>query len=348
MSFPEPAHADVPLAEITRGDRVESVHYGSVAVTDDTGKLLLSLGDVETPVFPRSTVKALQALPLIETGATDHFGLTGPELALACASHAGEPEHAATALQMLRRTGRDADSLECGTHWPTRPEATRSLAAQGESPCALHNNCSGKHAGFICTACAEQTDPAGYIRPDHPVMQRVTQTLAEMTGIPHTDRNRGTDGCSIPTYAIPLQALARAFACFGTGTGLHPDRARAATRLREAVAGHPFMISGTDGFDTVVMQSTGIKAFTKIGAEGVLIASLPDSGLGIAIKCRDGALRGAESAMAALLLRFGGTDIPDSAPLASQMTRTLTNWNGTTVGTVRPSFFLKKSLTRPA
>lgn len=329
-----PGTGDVPLAEVWRGGRVESLHLGSLVVCDDKGGVLLARGEMEMPVFPRSTVKALQALPLVETGAAARLGLEDEELALACASHQGEPRHAAVALRMLGRVGRDEGALECGVHWPTQAAAARGLAASGDMPCALHNNCSGKHAGFICTACAEGVDPTGYIGAEHPVMQRVTRTLAEMTGTPHTQANRGTDGCSIPTYAIPLRALAFAFARFGTGAGLSPDRAQAAARLRQAVAAAPFMISGTDGFDTLVMQELGKKAFTKIGAEGVLVASLPEAGLGIAIKCRDGALRGAEAAMAALLRRFGGSALADSPVLESQAHQTLRNWNGLTVGEI--------------
>ncbi|NHO33451.1 asparaginase [Acetobacter sp. LMG 1636] len=330
----------VPLAEVLRGGRVESIHFGSVAVVDDSGSILLSLGDIETPVYPRSTTKALQALSLVESGAADHYNLTDQELALACASHRGEPEHAATARQMLERAGRDEASLECGVHWPTNAAATRALAATGIAPCALHNNCSGKHAGFICTACAENIDPTGYISPEHPIMQRVTRTLAEITGIPHTAANRGIDGCSIPTYAIPLRALALAFARFGTGKTLSSDRATSASRLRKAVAAAPFMISGTGGFDTRVMQELGTKAFTKIGAEGVLIASLPQTGLGIAIKCQDGALRGAEAAMAALLRRFGGSDFATNPVLNDLTRKELRNWNDILIGEIRASAHL--------
>ncbi|GBR03753.1 L-asparaginase II [Acetobacter oeni LMG 21952] len=243
---------------------------------------------------------------------------------------------------MLEHTGRDETSLECGVHWPTNAAATRALAASGIEPRALHNNCSGKHAGFICTACAEHLDPTGYIAPDHPVMRRVTQTLAEMTGVPHTDANRGTDGCSIPTYAIPLRALALAFARFGTGKTLSADRSASADRLRKAVAAAPFMVSGTGGFDTLVMQELGTKAFTKIGAEGVLIASLPQSGLGIAIKCHDGALRGAEAAMASLLQCFGGTELAASPILQSLTRKELRNWNGIHVGEIRAASGLNK------
>ncbi|OUJ15271.1 asparaginase [Acetobacter sp. DsW_063] len=335
---------DAPLAEVLRGGRVESLHTGVIVVSDPNGAIAFSQGDIDAPVFPRSTVKALQALPLIESGAADRFGLIPEDLALACASHGGEPAHAAVASRILGRLGRDQTSLECGAHWPTNAAAARGLAAAGEEPCALHNNCSGKHSGFICVACAEGVDVEGYIRPDHPVMQRVAQTMTEVTGAAHDASNRGVDGCSIPTYAIPMRALALAYARFATGQGFSPDLARAAERLRRAVASAPFMVSGTGGFDTVVMEALGERAFTKIGAEGVLVASLPQTGLGVAIKCRDGGLRGAEAAMAAVLARFGGEGVSDSPVLAGWTEQELRNWNGISVGSVRVAENLRRRL----
>ena len=321
---------DPVLVEVTRGGRVESVHRGAVAVVDADGATLLAIGDVAAAVFPRSAVKALQALPLIETGAAAALGLTDAEIALACASHGGEPAHVATAESMLRKAGRDAATLECGAHWPSYDAAARALAASGGTATALHNNCSGKHAGFICLACAGGVDPAGYVGPDHPTMRRITAALAETTGTVLDARNRGTDGCSIPTYAIPLTALALAFARFGTGVGWHPDRAAAAVRIRAAVAEHPFMVAGTNRFDTEAMQAFGARAFTKTGAEGVYCAALPDLGLGIAVKCDDGAGRAAEVITAALLGRFLGAGVP-----ARWADPVLRNWNGIEVGTLR-------------
>ncbi|NVN42005.1 asparaginase, partial [Ameyamaea chiangmaiensis] len=212
---------DAPLAEVTRAGRVESVHRGAVAVVDDTGRVVFAAGDIEQPTYTRSSVKALLALPLVETGAADRLGLTAEELALACASHTGEAMHATVAARMLARTGRDVACLECGTHWPTSDAAARALAASGHTPSALHNNCSGKHAGFVCVACDSGRDVAGYSTPDHPVMREAVRAVAEMTGAVHDDSNRGIDGCSIPTHAIALRALATGFARFATGAGLH-------------------------------------------------------------------------------------------------------------------------------
>ena len=269
---------DPILVEVTRGGATESAHRGSIAVVDADGRSVFSLGEADRAVFPRSAVKALQALPLIETGAADRYGLTQAELALACSSHSGEPRHVEAAASMLAKAGRDATCLECGTHWPSNEQAARALAAAGKEPTALNNNCSGKHSGFICVACATGDDPRGYVRPDHPVQRRIKGVLEEMMGVSLPDAARGVDGCSIPTYASPLSGLARAFARLGTGRGLSPDRAAAAKRLREAVAAEPFMVAGSRRFDTNVMRALGDKVFTKTGAEGVYCAAFPLKG----------------------------------------------------------------------
>jgi L-asparaginase II len=322
---------DPVLVEVTRGGRVESAHRGAAVVIDADGAVVFAAGDIDLPVFPRSAVKALQALPLIESGAAEKFGLTDAEIALACASHGGEPGHVATATSMLAKAGRDFAALECGTHWPSYDRAARALAASGEAATALHNNCSGKHSGFICIACAMGENPAGYVTPDHPTMRQITAALAETTGTVLNEENRGVDGCSIPTFAIPLRALALAFARFGTGNGFSAGRAAAAARIRAAVAAHPFMVAGTGRFDTEVMTALGARAFTKTGAEGVYCAALPDLGFGLAIKCDDGAGRAAELVTATLLERFLG-GVPEG-----RLRPVLRNWNAIGVGALRPT-----------
>jgi L-asparaginase II len=323
------------LAEITRGQSVESRHRGSISVVDAGGGVVFSMGDVDRPVFPRSAVKALQALPLIESGIAEQFGLTDEEIALACASHKGEPRHVAVAESMLAKAGRDASCLECGTHWPSGEAASRALAASGAMPTALHNNCSGKHAGFICLACGEGTDPAGYIKAGHRVQQRVRAALEEITGASHDEEYCGIDGCSIPTYAIPLPAMAFGFARFGTGTGVSADAAKAAARIRKAVASHPFMVAGTDHFDTGVMEILGERAFIKVGAEGVYCAALPELGYGIALKIDDGGTRAAEAAMGALLLRYLDLGDEERRAIEGLAEPALRNRNGIEVGQIR-------------
>jgi L-asparaginase II len=326
---------DPVLVEVMRGGVTESEHRGALAVTDADGKVVLALGDTERAVFPRSAVKGLQALPLIETGAADRYGLTQAELALACSSHSGERRHTETAAAMLAKVGRDATCLECGTHWPSNEHAARQLAASGREPTALNNNCSGKHAGFICVACATNTDPKGYVRPDHSVQRRIKGIFEDMMGVTLSDRARGVDGCSIPTYATPLTGLATAFARFGSGEKLSSDRAAAARRLREAVAAEPFMVAGSRRFDTIIMQALGDKVFTKTGAEGVYCAALPQQGLGVALKCDDGAGRAAEAVMASLILAYVPMSDEQSRVVASHVDKPIVNWNGIETGRLR-------------
>jgi L-asparaginase II len=322
------------LVEVLRGKLVESSHRGSVAVIDIDGRHVLALGDVARPVFPRSAIKALQALPLIECGAADRFGLQPEELALACASHSGEPEHVAAAARMLSRAGLDPSALRCGAHWPINQAAAHALARGGGTATALHNNCSGKHAGFLCTACALDADRASYVEPKHPVQRAVKAVLEALGGRAIGEDVCAVDGCSVPTWALPLEALARAFARFGSGVGLAPERAKAAARLRAACAAHPWHVAGSGRFCTEIMQRFGSRIFVKTGAEGVYCAALPEQGVGIAIKCDDGGGRAAEVAMAATLAKL----LPDDGAALEPFVRpALRNWNGISVGQLRPT-----------
>ncbi len=325
------------LVEVTRGPLVESRHRASVSVVDADGATVLSIGDVDRRVFPRSAVKALQALPLLESGIADKYGLTDEEIALACASHSGEPEHVRVARSMLEKAGQDVGCLECGTHWPMGEAANRALAAQGGTPSALHNNCSGKHAGFICLACGLGHDPKGYVSPNHPVQRMVREALEDATGACHTMEKSGIDGCSIPTYAIPLPSLAFGFAKFGTGAGLSGEGKAAAERIRRAVAAHPFMVAGTGRFDTRLMELLKERAFVKVGAEGVYCAALPGLGYGIALKAEDGNARAAEAIMAGLILRFLPLGDEERAAVGKMAQPVFKNWNGIEVGSLRLS-----------
>ena len=276
------------LVEVLRGALVESRHRGAVAVVDADGATVLALGDVAPPVYPRSAVKPIQALPLVESGAADRYGFGDEELALACASHGGEPAHVEVAQRMLARAGLDVGALECGTHWPTHQPSTQALARSGGAPSALHNNCSGKHAGFVCVACAAGVDHRGYVAADHLVQREVRAALEDLTGTALAEERCGIDGCAIPTWAVPLTALAHAFARFGTGRGLAPERAKAAARLRAACAAQPYYVAGTGRFCTEIMKRFGARVLVKTGAEGVFCGALPEQGLGIALKCDDG------------------------------------------------------------
>jgi len=325
------------LVEVLRGDLVESVHRGAVAVLDARGKVVLEIGDVAQPVFPRSAVKAIQALPLIETGAADRYGFTDEELALSCASHLGEPGHVATAASMLKKAGLGEQALECGVHWPTSHEATIELARSGKIATQIHNNCSGKHSGFltVCQHCG--IDHKGYVAAGHGLQEMVRNTMEEVTSEKHGAGNRGTDGCSIPTYAVPLKSLALGFARMATGEGFSAGRASAAKRLMAACMKNPFFVAGTKQADTKLMEVGQGRIFTKGGAEGVHCAALPELGLGVALKCGDGAGRAAEIAMTAVLAKLLKADTALSAELTGLAHRHLKNWRGLDVAGLRPT-----------
>src|SRR6516165_11115670 len=279
--------ANPVLVEVIRGSLVETRHRGAIAVSDAEGKTVFAIGDVASAIFPRSAVKALQALPLIVEGAAECFGLSDEELVLACASHSGEAAHVAGVARMLAKAGLDPSVLRCGAHWPVAQAAAAAVARSG-APSPLHNNCSGKHAGFLCVARALGVDHADYWRSEHPVQRLVRSVLEDFTGAALGEACCAIDGCSVPTWAVPLRNLAHGFAKFGAGRSMSGERARAAARLRQACANNPWYVAGTDRFCTEIMQLFGERVFVKTGAEGVYCATLPQQGLGIAIKCDDG------------------------------------------------------------
>lgn len=327
---------DDVLVEVFRGTRVESAHRGAAVVCDADGAVVFALGDAERPVFPRSAVKAIQALPLVESGAADALGFGARELALACASHAGEPEHVALARDMLRRAGLTQAALECGAHWPSGA-AGFALARGGGGASQIHNNCSGKHAGFLCTCAHAGLDPRNYVAAGHPAQQAVREALESVTGAPHDPAAMGIDGCSIPTYAVPLRSLALGFARMATGLGLSPHRAAAARRLLHACIAQLWFVAGTGRADTALMEAGAGRIFTKTGAEGVYCAAIPELGCGIAVKCDDGAGRAAEVVVAAVLARLMRDDGEIAAKLQALAAPALRNCNGIEVGGLRPA-----------
>lgn len=323
------------LVEITRGETVESRHRGAAVVVDADGKVVARWGDTDRPVYPRSAIKPMQALPLVESGAADAVGLGDAEIALACASHGGESRHVALVRAWLDRLGLAESDLECGPQTPTHAPAADALVRAGRQAGALHNNCSGKHAGFLTLAAHLGAPTRRYVDAGHPTQQAWRRTLAELSGADLEAAPAGIDGCSIPTLALPLPALALAAARFATGADLMPARAAACARIRRAIAADPFLIAGTGRFCTRAIEAGGGRFLVKGGAEGVSIAMLPGPGLGIALKIDDGAGRAADAAMAALLLRYGEPDAKAAAALGLLADEALTNRRGLTVGRAR-------------
>jgi L-asparaginase II len=326
--------ANPVLVEVTRGNKVESVHRGSIVIMDGDGGLLVGIGDVDKPVFPRSACKAIQALPLVESGAADAYGFGDREIALACASHSGEKVHADTAATMLEAAGLDESALECGWHWPSWQEASHDLVRENRQPTQLHNNCSGKHSAFLCTCRHLGIDHRGYVGAGHTSQELVREAMESVTGAAHDAEQLGIDGCSIPTYAIPLTALARGFARMATGTGLPPARAAAARRILAANMAQPFLVAGSERMDTRLMKAAQGRIMSKTGAEGVYCSAVPEFGVGIAIKCDDGATRGAETMLlAALAWLFRADD--DMVLSLRELSRPIANRKGVAVGEER-------------
>ena len=292
------------LVEVTRAGFVESRHRGACAVVDADGTLLQSWGDVDALVYPRSALKPLQALPLIESGAADHFDLGDEEIALACASHNSEPFHVERVTAWLERIGLTVDDLECGLCESISLDVTKSMSRVHETFTRAHNNCSGKHTGFLSTALYMGEATRGYIGPDHPVQRRVTQAVEEMTGVSLSAAPCGSDGCGIPVFAFPLHALARGMARM-MANDLGAARTAAARRVRMAMAACPQCVAGTKRFDTRVMNACNGEVLVKGGAEGVHIAMIPGRGLGIALKIDDGTIRASEQAMGCVLDGLG-------------------------------------------
>lgn len=323
------------LVEVTRGGVVESRHRGSVAVVDLEGKLAARWGDHTQPVFPRSAIKPVQALLLVESGAAQAFELSDREVALACSSHGGEPGHVLPVAAWLKRIGLGIDDLECGIHWPSHEPSARALAAQGLAPTQAHNNCSGKHAGFLTAALHLGFPTKGYVQPTHPVQQRILGAIEQMCGMRLNGAPMGIDGCSIPTFAVPLENLAYAFARFGVPDDLPPARAMAAKRIFKSMTENPFEVAGTDRYCTRLMAALSGRVMAKTGAEGVYCASLPEYGLGIALKIDDGASRAAEILLAAVLDHIGALDGLDEETRTGLTETALENRRGLRVGEIR-------------
>jgi len=323
------------LVEVLRGNRVESAHRGMAAVVDGAGKTVFAVGDVDRPVFPRSACKAMQALPLVESGAADAYGFGNKELALASSSHSGEPEHVALAASMLKAAGRGEADLECGAHWSSEQKVLIEQARTLDKPNQLHNNCSGKHSGFICACCHTDRDPKGYATFEHPLQAEIRDKMRDLTGTLLDRDNCGIDGCSIPTYAVPLRSLAHGFAKMATGEGIGAERAKASRRIIEACMAEPFYVAGTGRACTALMEAAPGRIFAKTGAEGVFCAAIPEQGVAIAVKCDDGHSRASEAMVAAVLSRFFGKDDAIRARLAAMATVQMHNWNGMHVGDIR-------------
>ncbi len=322
------------LAEVTRGDIIESNHRAAFAVVDVNGNLLACGGDIARPVYPRSAIKALQALPLIESGAAKAYGFTKNEIAIACASHNGEAVHVNTVRSMLKKTGISDEYLECGFHWPTLASAARTLAVENQTPGNIHNNCSGKHAAMLATANHLGETLENYGEISHPVQQRIQSVISEFCQYDLTAAPCAIDGCSIPTWAIPLEKLAFGFAGLSRKAGRNWRWEEPSLTIFDAVRSAPHMVAGTDRFCTNIMRSVP-RLLAKTGAEGVFCGAIPHAAIGIAVKCDDGATRASEVIFAGVVANLPVWTTEEQSKLASFSHVTLKNRNGISVGELR-------------
>ena len=342
----DPSRMYEPLYEVTRGEIVESVHFGAVAVVNTAGELIASCGLAESVVYLRSTAKPFQVLPLIEAGGVEHFRFTLAEVALMCASHSGTDAHAATAASIQSKANVGELDLMCGVHPPMDEATARRLQEAGQQPLPNRHNCSGKHSGMLALAQLKGWPVEQYIDPIHPVQQEILQAVAEMCDYPMEEIELGIDGCSAPNFALPLQAAARGLARLCDPADLPEPRARACRTIVQAMSSHPEMVAGPGRFDTRLMQVAAGRLIAKGGAEGYYgIGLLPDAlgsgspALGVTIKIADGDPQGRARAGVVLdvLRQLGALDAQLLAELSEfGPQKTLYNWRKLTVGEGRP------------
>lgn len=320
--------------EVYRGGTVESLHRVHACVVDGRGGLVHAVGDPDLVTFLRSAAKPFQALPLVTSGAADAFGLSEAELALACGSHAGEPEHVAVVEGMFAKAGLSPSLLQCGTHAAWTRRAKAALAGARTTP--LHHNCSGKHAGMMMLQLHLGADPAAYLDPQSPAQQAVLAALAEVSGLAADKIAVGTDGCSVPNFAMPLRNMALLFARLAMPQGVSKATADALGRIARAMARHPEMVGGSERFDTDLMGASEDRLVSKAGAEGVQGVGDLASGMGFCLKVEDGASRAVAPATVEALRQLGWLEARAFEVLGDWWMPSLENWSGRRVGRVKP------------
>ena len=321
----------VDLVEVWRGDMVESLHQGHAVVCDHNGAIVQAWGNPQAVIYPRSSCKMLQALPLLESGAGAQ--LKGEQLALACASHEGAPLHVAMLGDWLAEMGLGDDDFRCGPQGSRDKDLYLSMIRAQAEPCRIHNNCSGKHAGFLTLTKHLQAGPE-YTEIDHPVQVACKQAFEEVTG--ETSPGFGIDGCTAPNHACTVHGLARAMAFFASAQDRSDTRSTAAQKLTSAMMAFPELVAGQGRACTELMRAMGGKVAVKTGAEGVFIAIIPEKRLGVALKITDGATRASECAMAAILVKLGVLNADHPAARA-RMTPPVLNWDGRVTGHITPT-----------
>ncbi|MGH8809630.1 MAG: asparaginase [Noviherbaspirillum sp.] len=331
-----------PLVEATRGDDVESIHFGCVAVVDTRGTLLYQAGDPHFLTYTRSTIKPFQALPFLRACGPARFAYGTREIALLCASHSGETMHTDIVQAMLHKAGCDEHHLRCGCHVPLHYTVEENQPPAGAKFNQLHNNCSGKHAGFLAY-CVQHGQPLDtYLDPGHPLQQAIRRDVAQAAGIAESDLKSGIDGCSAPNYAMPLSRLALAYARLAQGAN-DAVHGSLSGDLFDAMTTHPELVSGTGRSDLAFMQTAPGDWVAKIGAEAVQVIGIRSAGLGIAVKVADGNSRALYPAVISVLQQIGVLPSVEATPLASWLRPQTHNFMGLHTGELRPVVKLAKT-----
>lgn len=331
------------LANVIRGNTVESVHAGHLSIVDGSGHVVFELGDASTVTYFRSACKAFQLIPCITSGAADAFGFDEEEIALAAASHSGEPAHVSIAQRMLQKVGLDASHLQCGAHLPFSEAEARRMQRSGEEPTQLHNNCSGKHTAMLALAKHIGADIATYVRADHRIQKRIRRCIADFTEVPESDIAIGIDGCAAPNFAVPVRSMAKSFVNLISPVSFPEPTQNACRRIVSAMIRYPELIGGSERLDTKLMQAAPGRLISKVGADGVwLCGVLPcekwPTGLGIAIKVADGDdYRGRPVIAVEILRQLGVLSRNDLSELSPSPIK---NRRGDNVGEVRAAFSL--------
>lgn len=330
----------VPLVNLYRGGTLECQHAGAIAVVDTNGRLLAQAGDPRFMAFTRSTLKALQALPFVEAGGPRRLGLSSRELAMLCASHSGEPMHVTQVQGILDKAGVSYKALQCGCHVPYFVDL--GVAPAPEPVDERHNNCSGKHAGFVAY-CVQQGLPLeSYLEPGHPLQQAIRRDVARAAGLAPEDLKAGIDGCSAPNYAMPLSGLARAYARLASGAR-DTEFGSSFAQLAEAMTAHPELVSGTGRNDLAFMRAGRGDWVTKVGADGVQAIASRSRGQGIAIKIADGNKAALHAASVSVLEQLGWLDAQQLEELRPWRAEVITNRRGTPVGERKAAFRLQSA-----
>lgn len=315
-----------------RGSTIESRHRGAVAVVNAAGRSVLTLGDVQQPVYPRSSIKFLQALNFVKSGALEHYGLDDRHVALACASHNGEPAHVDLVNSWLDTLKLDLDDLECGAELPSHRATAFELMDEGKAPTRAHHNCSGKHLGMLSTCVHEELGAQNYRLYQHSVQQRWFEDMERFCSIRTVQLPWGYDGCGIPTLALPLQRLAFGMARFADPSAMPSEDQDAVAKIMTAITAHPYLVAGKERLCTRLLETLAPRVVAKIGAEGVYAACVPDRGLGIVLKVDDGSMSSANVVLGAVLRALNEVDGGSYDVLQKYFAPTINNSRGEAVG----------------